>query len=101
MIPLFCALLSAVGFYFSLGLGDLWWLAWFAAVPVLWLAFGETKGWHVFLASFVAMALGRTSCVPTLGRFRPPCSSFRFAVSPWGFLVALCGLVEFTALSGP
>jgi apolipoprotein N-acyltransferase len=39
---------------------------------VLWLAFGETKGWHVFLASFVAMALGRTSILRAYSGSLPP-----------------------------
>ena len=90
MIPLFCALLSAVGFYFSLGLGDLWWLAWFAAVTVLWLAFGETKGWHIFLASFVAMALGRTSILRAYSGSLPP---FVLVLSICGIALGFSGCV--------
>jgi apolipoprotein N-acyltransferase len=56
-----CVLLSAVSFYFSLGLGSQWWLAWFAPVPILWLAFTEQNGGRVFIASVTAMALGGTS----------------------------------------
>ena len=58
MIAIVCTLLSAAGFYFSLGLGDQWWLIWIAPVPVLWLAFGESKPWVVFAASWAAFALG-------------------------------------------
>ncbi len=58
MIAIVCAFLSAVGFYFSLGLGSQWWLAWLAPVPVLWFAFGATKPWPIFFAAFAAMALG-------------------------------------------
>jgi len=61
MTAIVCALLSAIGFYFSIGLGEQWWLAWLAPVPVLWLAFGETKGWQVFLAAWLGCALGSTS----------------------------------------
>ena len=61
MIALACTLASAVGFYFSVGLGDQWWLAWLAPVPVLWYAFGETKAWQAFLATFAAAALGDTN----------------------------------------
>lgn len=61
MIPLACALLSALGFYFSLGLGDQWWLAWLAPVPVLWLAFGKSNGWGVVLAAWTAAAAGGSS----------------------------------------
>jgi len=61
MTTIVCALLSAIGFYFSIGLGEQWWLAWLAPVPVLWLAFGKTKGWQVFLAAWLGCALGSTS----------------------------------------
>lgn len=61
MTAFLCALLSAIGFYFSIGLGDQWWLAWLAPVPVLWLAFGETKGWQVFFAAWLGCALGSAS----------------------------------------
>jgi apolipoprotein N-acyltransferase len=61
MTAVLCTLLSAAGFYFSLGLGDQWWLAWLAPIPILWLAFGESKGWTVFLAGLAAMSLGWTS----------------------------------------
>jgi len=61
MTAFLCALLSAIGFYFSIGLGEQWWLAWLAPVPVLWLAFGETKGWQVFFAAWLGCALGSTS----------------------------------------
>ncbi|HEY1707335.1 MAG TPA: hypothetical protein VGG10_03655 [Rhizomicrobium sp.] len=61
MIAIVCALLTAVGFYFSIGLGEQWWLAWLAPIPVLWFAFGDTKGWQAFLAAWAAYALGATS----------------------------------------
>jgi apolipoprotein N-acyltransferase len=61
MTAIACVLLSAAGFYFSLGLGDLWWLAWLAPVPILWLAFGEAKPWPVFLSALIAYGLGATS----------------------------------------
>ena len=61
MTAVLCALLSAIAFYFSIGLGEQWWLAWLAPVPVLWLAFGQTKGWQVFFAAWVGCALGSTS----------------------------------------
>jgi apolipoprotein N-acyltransferase len=61
MTALGCALVSAIGFYFSVGLGDQWWLAWLAPVPVLWLAFGDAKPWTVFFAAWAALALGATN----------------------------------------
>jgi apolipoprotein N-acyltransferase len=61
MIAFVCTLLSAAGFYFSLGLGDQWWLAWIAPVPILWFAFGPAKPWLAFVAAFAAFALGGCS----------------------------------------
>jgi apolipoprotein N-acyltransferase len=58
---IFCTLLSAIAFYFSIGLGDQWWLAWLAPIPILWLAFGDTKPWPIFFASWAAAALGGSS----------------------------------------
>lgn len=71
MVSIGCVLLSAVGFYFSLGLGDQWWLAWLAPVPILWLAFGDTKGWQVFFASWAAMALGESSVLQAYSGLLP------------------------------
>ena len=61
MIAIVCALLSAVGFYFSTGLGEQWWLVWLAPIPILWFVFGDTKGWQAFLAAWAAYALGAAS----------------------------------------
>ncbi|MGD0189831.1 MAG: hypothetical protein ABSD74_03720 [Rhizomicrobium sp.] len=72
MTAIVCALLTAIGFYFSIGLGDQWWLAWLAPIPVLWLAFGDTKFWTAFLAAFVACALGATSILRAYGGTMPP-----------------------------
>jgi apolipoprotein N-acyltransferase len=71
MTAILCALLSAVGFYFSIALGDQWWLAWLAPVPVLWLAFGETKAWTAFLAAFVSSALGATNLLRAYAGIMP------------------------------
>jgi apolipoprotein N-acyltransferase len=61
MTAFLCVLLTATGYYFSLGLGAQWWLAWLAPIPILWLAFGKASAWRVFFASWAAMALGQTS----------------------------------------
>jgi apolipoprotein N-acyltransferase len=71
MTALSCALLTALGFYFSFGLGDQWWLAWLAPVPILWFAFGEARGWRVFAASVFAMALGASSILRAYGGSLP------------------------------
>jgi apolipoprotein N-acyltransferase len=90
MIALLCAALTAIGFYFSAGLGDQWWLAWLAPIPILWFAFGDAKGWQVFLAAFLAYALGETSILRAYGGVMPvpvmflaiggPALAFAFAV---------------------
>lgn len=53
-----CVILTAVGCYFALGLGHLWWLAWLAPVPILWLALGEMEPWKAFLTAWAAFASG-------------------------------------------
>ena len=71
MTGIACTLLSAFGFYFSLGLGDQWWLAWLAPIPVLWFAFGDARGWRVFAACAFAMALGASSVLRAYGKSLP------------------------------
>jgi apolipoprotein N-acyltransferase len=71
MIAIGCALLSALGFYFSIGLGDQWWLAWLAPIPVLWFAFGPAKYWQTFLVAFFAYALGSSSLIRPYGELMP------------------------------
>jgi apolipoprotein N-acyltransferase len=71
MIAIVCAALTALGFYFSIGLGEQWWLAWLAPIPILWLAFGDTKGWKVFLLSWAAGALGGSSIIRAYGGTLP------------------------------
>ncbi|HXS20987.1 MAG TPA: hypothetical protein VN735_07120 [Steroidobacteraceae bacterium] len=71
MIAIACALLSGVGFYLSLGLGTQWWLAWVAPVPVLWLAYGDSKPWVVLAASWAAFALGTTNLLPAYAGILP------------------------------
>jgi apolipoprotein N-acyltransferase len=71
MTAMVCALLSGAGFYFSLGLGDQWWLAWLAPIPVLWLAFGDAKTLNVFAGALCAMALGASSILRAYGDSLP------------------------------
>jgi apolipoprotein N-acyltransferase len=63
-IAVVCALLSGAGFYFSVVPTELWPLAWLTPVPVLWLAFGKTNSWAVFVASWAAVAIGYLSVLP-------------------------------------
>jgi apolipoprotein N-acyltransferase len=71
MTAIACAVLSAAAFFFSLGLGDQWWLAWIAPVPILWFAFGQAKPWTIFLAAFAAFALGGLSLLRAYGGTLP------------------------------
>jgi apolipoprotein N-acyltransferase len=64
MIAVPCLFASAVCFYFSTDLGALWPLAWIAPLPVLWLAFGKTRGWTVFFAAWAASMLGGLNLLP-------------------------------------
>lgn len=92
MIAVVCALLSALGFYLSLGLGAQWWLAWIAPVPVLWLAFGESKAWVVLLASWTAVALGASNMLRAYGGILPaPVLAFWPLVPGLLFALAVTG----------
>jgi apolipoprotein N-acyltransferase len=71
MIAILCTLLSAAGFYFSFGLGDCWPLAWLAAIPVLWLAFGESRALVVFFAAWASFALGSCHAIEAYGALFP------------------------------
>jgi apolipoprotein N-acyltransferase len=71
MIAIICAALSGLGFYLSIGLGEQWWLAWLAPIPMLWLAFEDTKGWTVFLLSWAAYALGASNNIRAYGGILP------------------------------
>ncbi len=71
MTVLLCAILSGVMFYLSQGADDIWWLAWFAAVPLLWLAYGPARRWQVFAASLAANACGQIYIFQTYGDVMP------------------------------
>lgn len=69
MFVLLAALLSGAMFYLSQGLADVWALAWFAPVPLLWLAYGRAPTWQVAGASAVAILAGSAyalQCYTTL-----------------------------------
>lgn len=59
MIVLLGALLSGAMFYLSQGIDNVWWFAWFAPAPLLWLAYGETPKWRLFAAALAAFAAGQ------------------------------------------
>lgn len=69
MIIVLVALLSGAMFYLSQGLDNVWALAWFAPVPLLWVAYGKAPTWHVVLATLVAVLAGNIyvlQCYSTL-----------------------------------
>ena len=66
------ALLSAVLFYLSQGLADVWALAWFAPAPLLWLAYGPVPRWQVLAAGVVAFAAGQIYLVQCYWGRIPP-----------------------------
>jgi apolipoprotein N-acyltransferase len=84
---LLCTALSGVMFYFSQGADDIWWLTWFAAVPLLWLAYGPAKGWQVFVASLAANACGQIYMVQTYGPAMP-IAAIAVMMFGWGALFA-------------
>jgi apolipoprotein N-acyltransferase len=59
------AVLSGVCFYLSNGVGEVWALAWVAALPILWLAYGNIRLGLVFLAAFAAYAAGQVNLIIT------------------------------------
>ena len=61
MIAFLCVSLSAAAFFGSLGLGQLWPLAWLAPLPILWLAFGRARTPLVSVSAFAAYAIGSSN----------------------------------------
>lgn len=102
MTALICIALSAIGCYFSFGLGQLWWLAWLAPVPVLWLAFGERAPWRAFLAAWAAFALGLTSLVSAYGGVLPaPVLTIEILADALLFAIAVGGARRAAHVFGP
>jgi apolipoprotein N-acyltransferase len=71
MRALICAILGGAMFYLSQGLDDVWWLAWFAAAPLLWLAYRPIARRRLFGAAFLANACGQIYMVQTYGSVLP------------------------------
>jgi len=59
MIVVLCALLSGAMFYASQGPADLWYLAWLAPAPILWLAYGDAPNRQLTLAALAAFVIGQ------------------------------------------
>ncbi|WP_426663794.1 nitrilase-related carbon-nitrogen hydrolase [Rhodanobacter aciditrophus] len=58
MITLLAAALSGIMFYLSQGYDHVWAMVWLAPVPLLWLAYGNTRTWQVIVASAIALLGG-------------------------------------------
>ncbi|OOG46825.1 nitrilase-related carbon-nitrogen hydrolase [Rhodanobacter sp. C01] len=58
MITLLAAVLSGIMFYLAQGYDHVWGLVWLAPVPLLWLAYGNTRTWQVIGASAIALLGG-------------------------------------------
>jgi apolipoprotein N-acyltransferase len=102
MIAVVCALLSAVAFYFSFGLGTQWWLLWIAPVPVLWLAYGESKPWVTLIASWIAFALGASNLLRAYAGIVPaPALAFWPVVPGLLFALAVVGSQQVRRALGP
>ena len=102
MSTLACALLSAVGFFFSLNLGEVWPLAWLAPIPILWLAFGEARGWSVFLSAWAAYAVGSTNLlVAYWGSLPAPVLVMALTLPSLGFAGSVMGARRVARRIGP
>ena len=71
MSALLCAVLGGAMFYLSQGTDDVWWLTWLAPVPLLWLAYGPARRWHLFVAALAANACGQIYVIQTYGDAMP------------------------------
>jgi apolipoprotein N-acyltransferase len=78
------AVLSGGMLYLSQGLSDMWFLAGFALVPILWLAYSSVPLWQLMLASMSAWLAGQAYAFECYG-----------SVSP---LLILSGLLPLTIL---
>ena len=81
MIALVAALVSGAMFYLSQGLDDVWALAWFAPVPLLWLAYGTAPLWQVVVASVIALLIGDIYAVQCYYGQLPP-AVFLIVIGP-------------------
>jgi apolipoprotein N-acyltransferase len=71
MKSVLAALLSGVLLYLSLGLSDMWFLAVFALMPILWLAYTEVPVWQLILASMSAWLAGQIYAFQCYGTVSP------------------------------
>jgi apolipoprotein N-acyltransferase len=67
LISILAAAVSGALLFLSTGNGQVWPLAWIAATPLLWLAYGETPTWQVAAASFFAYLVGALNLYQAYG----------------------------------
>jgi apolipoprotein N-acyltransferase len=84
MKPILTALLSGALLYLSQGLNDLWFLAWVALIPLLWLSYSNAPIWQLVLTAMSAWLAGQIYAFQCYG-----------SVSP---LLILSGLLPLTVL---
>jgi apolipoprotein N-acyltransferase len=82
--PVLAALSSGMLLYLSQGLSDMWFLAGFALIPILWLAYSNVPLWQLILAATSAWLAGQIYAFQCYG-----------SVSP---LLILSGLLPLTIL---
>ena len=71
MKSLSAALLSGVLLYLSQGLSDMWFLAEFALIPILWLAYSNVPVWQLILASMGVWLAGQIYAFQCYGSVSP------------------------------
>jgi len=112
MIAFLCMVLSAAAFFGSLGLGQLWPLAWLAPLPILWLAFGRARMATVAVSAFASYAIGSSNILEAYAGFLPvtvliiaicaPAALFTLSVLAARFVAArvnpLAGVLAFATL---
>jgi apolipoprotein N-acyltransferase len=84
MKPILAAVVSGVLLYLSQGLSDMWFLAWFALIPIVWLAYSDVPIWQLTIAAMSAWLAGQLYAFQCYG-----------SVSP---LLILSGLLPLTIL---
>jgi apolipoprotein N-acyltransferase len=71
MKPVLSALLSGGLLYLSLGLDDMWFLAGFALVPIIWLAYTNVPVWQLIVAAVSAWLAGQIYAFQCYGSVSP------------------------------
>jgi apolipoprotein N-acyltransferase len=85
--------LTAAAWWFGSGVRPLWWMAWIAPIPVLWLATRVRTGWAV-AAGFAAYTIGALNLWDYLhDHIGIPLAVIAYAIALPGVMLALCILL--------